>query len=44
VDNLWFTGLIDEEEMKAEYPLHYKKIMSDPELQKIYIKRKPGNE
>ena len=44
VDNLWLTGLIDEEEMKAEYPLHYKKIMADPELQKIYIKRKPGNE
>ncbi|GBE41086.1 MAG TPA: hypothetical protein ENH45_05465 [Nitrospirae bacterium] len=44
VDNLCFTGLIDEEEMKAEYPLHYKKIMADPELQKIYIRRKPGNE
>ena len=44
VDNLWLTGLIDEEEMKTEYPRHYKKIMADPELQKIYIRRKPGNE
>ena len=44
VDNLWLTGLIDEEEMKEEYPLHYKKIMADPELQKIYMRRKPGNE
>jgi formate dehydrogenase gamma subunit len=44
VDNLWLTGLIDEEEMKAEYPRHYKRIMADPELQKIYIRRKPGNE
>ena len=39
VDNMWLHGLIDEEEMKEEYPLHYKKIMEDPELQKIYIKR-----
>jgi formate dehydrogenase gamma subunit len=38
-DTMWLHGLIDEEEMKEEYPLHYKKIMEDPELQKIYIKR-----
>ena len=38
IDNMWITGVIDEEEMKEEYPLHYKKIMNDPELQKIYIK------
>ena len=43
-DDLWLTGLIDEEEMKKEYPLHYKRIMADPELQKVYIRRKPGNE
>jgi cytochrome b subunit of formate dehydrogenase len=36
LDNMWLTGVIDEEEMKAEYPIHYKKIMNDPELQKIY--------
>jgi hypothetical protein len=24
--------------MKEEYPLHYSKIMNDPELQKVYIK------
>lgn len=36
-DNMWLTGVIDEAEMKEEYPLHYKKIMEDPELQKIYI-------
>jgi len=36
IDNMWLTGVIDEEEMKAEYPIHYKKIMNDPELQKIY--------
>lgn len=38
-DNLWLTGIIDEEEMKEEYPLHYKKIMTDPELQKIYVRK-----
>jgi cytochrome b subunit of formate dehydrogenase len=37
IDTMWLTGVIDEEEMKEEYPLHFKKIMSDPELQKIYI-------
>jgi len=40
MDNMWLTGLIDEEEMKEEYPRHYKRIMADPELQKIYIVRK----
>ncbi|MEJ2283253.1 MAG: cytochrome b/b6 domain-containing protein [Desulfobacterales bacterium] len=39
LDKTWLTGVIDEEEMKEEYALHYKKIMNDPELQKIYIKR-----
>jgi len=38
LDNMWLTGVINEEEMKAEYALHYKKIMNDPELQKIYLK------
>ena len=37
IDNMWITGLIDEEEMREEYPLHYQKIMADPELQKAYI-------
>ncbi len=40
VDNLWMTGVIDEEEMKEEYMGHYRKIMADPELQEIYIKNK----
>jgi len=39
VDNMWLTGVIDEEEMKEEYPMHYQKIMNDPELQGIYVKR-----
>lgn len=39
IDHMWFTGVIDAEEMKEEYPLHYKKIMNDPELKKIYIKK-----
>jgi len=39
IDNVWITGVIDEEEMKAEYLFHYKKIMADPKLQEIYIKR-----
>ncbi len=39
LDNMWFTGVINEEEMKTEYALHYKKIMNDPELQKIYLKK-----
>jgi formate dehydrogenase gamma subunit len=40
IDNMWLTGVIDEEEMKEEYPLHYKKIVADPELHKIYIERR----
>jgi cytochrome b subunit of formate dehydrogenase len=39
LDDTWLTGVIDEEEMKEEYALHYKKIMNDPELQKIYIQK-----
>jgi cytochrome b subunit of formate dehydrogenase len=39
LDNTWLTGVIDEAEMKEEHPLHYKKIINDPELKKIYIKR-----
>ncbi|MGD8740429.1 MAG: cytochrome b/b6 domain-containing protein [Desulfobacterales bacterium] len=41
LDNLWITGVINEAEMKEEYMLHYKKIMNDPELQKIFIKENP---
>ena len=44
IDNMWIHGLIDEEEMKEEYPLHYKKRMEDPTLQKIYIKMGDDNE
>ena len=40
LDNLWITGLISEAEMKEEYGRHYKKIMNDPKLQKIYIREK----
>ena len=39
LDNVWLTGVVDEAEMKEEHALHYKKVMNDPELQKIYIKR-----
>jgi cytochrome b subunit of formate dehydrogenase len=39
LDNVWLTGTVDEDEMKEEYAVHYKKIMADPELQKIYIRR-----
>ena len=39
IDNMWLHGIIDEEEMKEEYPLHYKRIMADPKLRDIYIKR-----
>ncbi len=41
LDNMWLTGVINEEEMKEEYPLHYKKIMNSPELQSIYIRSEP---
>lgn len=34
---VWLTGVIDEETMKSEHPRHYHNILSDPELQKIYI-------
>jgi cytochrome b subunit of formate dehydrogenase len=37
LDDTWLTGVISEEEMKKEHALHYKKIMNDPELQKIYL-------
>ena len=39
LDNVWLTGVVDEAEMKAEHALHYRKVVNDPELQKIYIKR-----
>lgn len=39
LDNLWITGVISEAEMKEEYGLHYQKIMNDPELQEIYIRK-----
>lgn len=35
--DVWINGVIDEEEMKEEHPLHYEKIMSDPKLQEVYI-------
>ncbi len=40
VGDLWITGVIDEEEMKEEYPLHYKRIMDDPELRNTYIQER----
>jgi cytochrome b subunit of formate dehydrogenase len=39
LDNTWLTGLVDEAEMKAEYPLQYKKIMNDKKLQEIYLRK-----
>ena len=39
LDKVWLTGVVDEEEMKADYPLQYKKIMNDPNLQEIYVKK-----
>jgi cytochrome b subunit of formate dehydrogenase len=39
LDKVWITGLIDEEEMQKEHPLHYKKIMADDTLQAIYVVR-----
>jgi formate dehydrogenase gamma subunit len=38
-DKVWITGVIDEEEIKEEHALHYKKIMADPRLQEIYVRR-----
>jgi formate dehydrogenase gamma subunit len=38
-DDLWLTGVMDEEEIKEEHALHHKKIMDDPDLQNIYIKK-----
>jgi cytochrome b subunit of formate dehydrogenase len=37
MSDVWIKGTIDEEEMKEEYPLYYKKIMTDPKLQEICI-------
>jgi len=36
MDNMWLTGIIDEEEMRAEFPRHYRQIMENPKLQKIF--------
>jgi formate dehydrogenase gamma subunit len=41
-DDLWLTGVMEEEEIKEEHPLHYKKIMDDPDLQQVYLKEKTG--
>ncbi len=38
-NGMWLTGLMDEEEFREDHALHYKKIMSDPELQKIYLRK-----
>jgi cytochrome b subunit of formate dehydrogenase len=38
-DDHWLTGIVEEEEMKEEHALHYRKIMSDPALREIYIAR-----
>ena len=40
MSNVWINGVIDEAEMKAEYPLYYDRIMSDTSLQKTCIKTK----
>ncbi len=40
LDTTLFTGIIDEEEMKDDYPYHYEKILKDPKLSSIYIKEK----
>jgi len=39
MSSVWIDGVIDEEEMKEEHPVHYEKIMSDPKLQEIYVVR-----
>ena len=39
LNNMWLTGLMDEEELKEDHALHYKKIMRDSELQKIYMSK-----
>lgn len=39
LDTVWLTGVIDEEEMRKEHPLHYKKIMADETLEGIYVVR-----
>ncbi len=43
MSRMWITGLMDEEEMKEEHLLQYKRIMADPELRDIYIKRKKAD-
>ena len=39
IDDVWITGVIDEEEIKAEHKAWYRKIMDDPELQQVYVRR-----
>ncbi len=39
LNQMWLTGLMDEEEFREDHALHYKKIMSDPELKKIYLRK-----
>jgi len=44
IDNVWLTGVIDEEEMKHEHRHQYEKIINDPELQKIYVRKESSDE
>ncbi len=39
IAGMWLTGKMPAEEMADEHPLHYRKIMNDPELQDIYVVR-----
>jgi cytochrome b subunit of formate dehydrogenase len=38
MDKLWLNGVIDEHEMREEYPLHYERIMNDPDLKRVYVR------
>lgn len=38
MDKLWLNGVIDEHEMRDEYPLHYERIMNDPDLKRVYVR------
>lgn len=39
-DSHWTTGVIPLEEAEEEYPRHYREVMADPHLRRVYLRRR----
>ncbi len=42
-DTTWLDPLVSESEMKEMFPAHYRRIMADPALMKIYLRKADGS-